>query len=115
MAQVCGEGNRPTTLPAVSGTPTPYSTLFAELYAKYVGQAAKAQGGEAAPEVLMSGLAAMDVALMPVDPGAEEAAGVSAAKDGTAWIYSAGSGDYVVAAGGRAGKVHVAAGEMKRF
>ncbi len=29
-----GEGNRPPTLPAVSGPPSAFSTLFADLYTK---------------------------------------------------------------------------------
>jgi hypothetical protein len=111
-----GEGNRPPTLPAVAGSPTPYSTLFAELYAKYTGQAAKPQAVVGAPEVLVSNLALTEVALlMPSDASVEEAVGVSAAKDGTAWVYAPGSGDFVVVAGERVGKFHLAAGEVKRF
>ncbi len=68
-------------------TASPYSVLFRELATRYLKRAPAAARGERAGEVLVSGLAADDLALLvPRDPAAAEALGVRAAADGTAWI-----------------------------
>jgi hypothetical protein len=110
-----GEGNRPSTFRPVSGAPTPYSKLFAELYTKFTKQTAGPQSIDAAPELLVSKLAPGDVALLvPVDPATNSGVGVSAAGDGTAWLFAPGSGDYILMTGARPAAVHLNAGEVKR-
>jgi hypothetical protein len=70
-------------------SPTLYSRLFAELYQKAMNQAQAPYSGETAGELLVSGLAPDEVAILaPRDPGLAEAVGVRAAADGTAWIVA---------------------------
>jgi hypothetical protein len=110
-----GEGNRPGTLPAVTGPPTPFGTLFAELYTKFTKQAARPQVIDAAPELLVSKLAPADVALLiPADPATQGTIGVAAAGDGTAWIFAPASGDYILLTGARSTPLHLNAGDLKR-
>lgn len=110
-----GEGNRPSTMPAVSGTPTPFSTVFAELYTKFTKQVARPPSMDVAPELLVSKMAPAEVAwLLPADPASSESVGVSAAGDGTAWLFAPGSGDYILMTGTRRTAVHLSAGEVNR-
>jgi hypothetical protein len=76
-------------------TPSPYSTLFRELATRFQKRPPAASRGERAGEILVTGLAADELALLvPRDPAAGEATGVRAAADGTAWIAPASPGDY---------------------
>jgi hypothetical protein len=76
-------------------TPSPYSDLFRALSAQFLKQAPAAQVTERAAELLVSGLAADDLALLvPADPAVAEAVGVRAAADGTAWFVPPRPGSY---------------------
>jgi hypothetical protein len=100
-------------LPPVSGPPSPYSTLFADLYTKFTKQPAQAQSTEPAPEVLASGV--KDFALLlPANPAIQEGVGTAAAADGTAWLIAPAAGDYVLLSGGRTSNIHLNAGEVKK-
>jgi hypothetical protein len=110
-----GEGNRPAAYRAPSGAPTPYSKLFAELFTKFTRQPATPQFGDAAPELLVSKLANGEVALLiPADSAAKPVTGVSAAGDGTAWLYAPASGDYILITGAHATTIHLNSAELKR-
>ena len=103
-------------MPGVTGTPGPYSTLFADLYTKFTKQTVKAQPVNQAPELLVTKLPPADVALLiPADPTINEAIGVSAAKDGTAWLYAPSDGDYILITGPHPTRLHLAAGEVKKL
>jgi hypothetical protein len=108
-----GEGNRPPTLPPVSGPPSPYSTLFADLYTKFTKQPAKPESVEPAPEVLASGVEDFAL-LLPANPAIQEGIGTAAATDGTAWLIAPAPGDYVLLSGKRSSNVHLNAGEVKK-
>ncbi len=70
----------------------------------------------AAPELLVSKLPPTDVALLlPADPTINEAVGVSAAKDGTAWIIAPAPGDYILITGPHPTTIHLTAGEVKKL
>ena len=91
------QGNLPNWCDASepAWTASPYSALFRELATRFQKRAPAAWRGERAGEVLVSGLAADDLALLvPRDPAAGEAVGVRAAADGTAWIAPPRPGDY---------------------
>jgi hypothetical protein len=106
-----GEGNRPETLPNVTGTPTPFSTLFADLYTKFTKQSAKPLPVDAPAELLVSHLDPTGTALLlPADPAREDAVGVSVAQDGTAWLYAPSPGEYVLLTAAGSSKVNLASG-----
>lgn len=89
--------------------PTSYSTLFAELYKKYTKRAAAAYSGRSASELLVSGLAPDEIAiLMPRDPATAGVIGIRAATDGTAWIIPPQPGDFDLYYPGGARRVRVA-------
>ena len=74
---------------------SPYGSLFAELYRKYVKLDAAPLGGEAPGELLVTGLTPDDLAiLVPENPELAEPVGVRAAADGTAWFVVSTPGDY---------------------
>ena len=103
-----GRGNRDTG-PGVSGNtvpnwcdpaepvwaPTAYSTLFRELYQTALKQAPAPEQGARAAELLVSGLAPDDLALLvPKDPTSTETTGTRATADGTAWLAAPQPGAY---------------------
>ena len=76
-------------------TPTPYSELFADLYKQSMQRNPAPYSGERAGELLVSGLAPDDLAiLMPHDPALLEPLGARVAADGTAWIVERVAGEY---------------------
>jgi hypothetical protein len=98
-----GMGNRDTTITGLNWygsnqpawTSGPYGELFAELQKKFQKQTPAPYRGQTAPELLVSGLAPDDVAiLMPPDRTLAEPVGTRAASDGTAWIIAPGVGAY---------------------
>jgi hypothetical protein len=110
-----GEGNRPEKIPPVSGAAGPFGALFAELWAKYAKQPMKPAAVDPSPELLVSGLAAAEVALLiPTDPASGKSVGVAAAADGTAWIFAPAAGDYTLIAGGHSTNIHLNAGALIR-
>jgi hypothetical protein len=91
-------------------TPSPYSDLFRTLHVKFLNRAPAASALERAAELLVTGLAADDLALLvPDDPAVSEALGVRAAEDGTAWIVPPRSGDYRLHHAGGSQRVQVPA------
>jgi hypothetical protein len=76
-------------------TATPYNDLFADLQKKFVKRGPSPYNGDTAPELLISGLAPDDLAiLVPQDPDLDDPLGVRADTNGTAWIVAPWAGSY---------------------
>jgi hypothetical protein len=121
-----GRGNRDTG-PMVPGgtlpnwcdpaqpiwTPSPYSSLFRELYETALKQAPAPDRGTHPGELLVSGLTADDLAiLLPEDPSLVETLGTRAAADGTAWIAAPQPGAYQLVFEAGSQPVRVGAGPL---
>jgi hypothetical protein len=108
-----GEGNRDTGFPPrelanwcdpsqPAWNPSPFTTLFADLYRKHTGHTPAPSHSETRGEVLVSGLAPDDIAfLVPEAPDVAETIGVRASGDGKAWIIEPQPGRYSVQAPGK--------------
>jgi hypothetical protein len=94
-------------------TPSPYSRLFRELHEKALKQPPSPDRGVHPGELLVSGLAADDLALLlPEDPALVETLGTRAAADGTAWIDAPQPGAYQLVFEGGSQPVRVGAGPL---
>lgn len=81
--------------PRSAWTASSHSDRFADLQRTFVKSSPVPYKGETAPELLVSGLAADDLAiLLPRDPDLDDAVETRAAVDGTAWIVAPRAGSY---------------------
>jgi len=111
-----GEGNRDTALTGIlsrelanwcdpsqpAWNPSPFTTLFGDLYRKSTGHTPAPSHSETRDELLVSGLAPDDIAfLVPQTPDVAETIGVRAASDGKAWIIEPQPRRYTVQVPGR--------------
>ena len=100
---------------APAWTPTPYSELFAELYRNFTRRNPAPAGAVTAPELLASGLAPDDFAmLLPRDLALAPASGVRAAADGTAWLAAAQPGEYDLVYSGGSRRMRLPAQALPR-
>jgi hypothetical protein len=96
-------------------TPTPYSRLFRELYARTMKQDPVPARGEPTSEILVTGMAADDLAiLLPRDSDLTACVGTRAAADGTAWIVAPRPGEYVLCSEGGSQMIHAPASNGPR-